>query len=69
MSNKYNLVVLDGFTLNPGDLSWDSIRAFGSCDIYDRTATEETIDRSKDVAIALTNKVIFNESTLNQLPN
>ena len=31
------IVVLDGFTLNPGDLSWDALKALGSCQIYDRT--------------------------------
>lgn len=68
MSDKYNLVVLDGFTLNPGDLSWQSIEAFGKCDIFDRTTPQEIIPRCKNADIALTNKVIFDKNIIGQLP-
>ena len=43
------LVVLDGYTLNPGDLNWDVLAQFGPYTVYDRTATDQTIARAKDV--------------------
>jgi glycerate dehydrogenase len=50
------IVVLDGYTLNPGDLSWDELKALGSCEIYDRTAPEELMKRADGAEILLTNK-------------
>ena len=38
-----NIVVLDGYTLNPGDLGWDALRELGACEIYDRTAPDEIV--------------------------
>ena len=69
MSKSYKLVVLDGFTMNPGDLSWQKIQSFGTCKIYNRTAAQETVERSKGADIVLTNKVVFNRTVLSQLPN
>lgn len=63
------IVVLDGFAGNPGDLSWEEIKSLGECTIYDRTAPEEKLERVKDAEIILTNKVPFNASDFNQLPN
>ena len=51
------IVVLDGYTLNPGDLSWDDLRAFGDCEIYERSAPSEVIRRLQNADAALTNKV------------
>jgi len=63
-----NIVVTDGYTLNPGDLSWEPIESLGRLTVYDRTAAHEIIDRCRDANIVLTNKVPFNENTLSQLP-
>ena len=63
------IVVTDGYTLNPGDLSWKQIEALGELTVYERTKPNEIIERCKDAAIVLTNKVPFSEATLAQLPN
>ena len=52
-------VVLDGYTLNPGDLSWDTLRELGDCTIHDRTPKEETLARSAGADVLLTNKTIL----------
>lgn len=62
------IVVTDGYTLNPGDLSWEQAESFGELKVYDRTKPEEIIDRCRDANIILTNKVPFNEATLAELP-
>ena len=41
------IVVLDGGTLNPGDLTWDGLKALGDCDVYDRTPDELVIERAQ----------------------
>jgi len=61
------IVVLDGYTLNPGDLSWKDLEALGECTIYDRTLSEEVLARSKDAGIILTNKTVLNGDTIRQL--
>ena len=50
------ICVLDGFTTNPGDLSWDWLKALGKCEIYDRTPTELVAERVKGCEIVITNK-------------
>lgn len=62
------IVILDGYTVNPGDLSWEGIESLGSCKIYERTTPEETIDRAKDADAVFTNKVVFNKALIEQLP-
>lgn len=62
------IVVLDGYALNPGDLSWDALSAFGELQVYDRTAPEDVVERMAGAEVAVTNKVVFDASTLNQLP-
>jgi len=61
-------VVLDGYTLNPGDLSWENIASLGQIKLYDRTPVEQIVERCKEADIVLTNKVPFTEATLAQLP-
>jgi len=63
------IVVLDGFTLNPGDLSWDKLQTLGRCTIYDRTPPEEVLDRTRDAEIVLTNKVELSRETIFALPD
>ena len=50
------IVVLDGYTLNPGDLSWDALKRFGTVSVYDRTPPEFTAQRLAGADIAFTNK-------------
>lgn len=62
------IVALDGFTLNPGDLTWDGLKQLGDVTIYDRTSSELTVDRASGAEIVLTNKTIIDERVLEQLP-
>jgi len=62
------IVVLDGYTLNPGDLSWDGLRALGDLTVYDRTPVEETVARAQDADIILLNKAPLTAEMLAQLP-
>ena len=62
------IVVLDGFTLNPGDLDWAGLRALGDCEIHDRTAPDEIVPRAADAETILTNKTVLNRATLAALP-
>ncbi len=62
------IVVLDGYTANPGDLSWDELSALGECTIYDRTAPEQLLERAADAEILLTNKVVITAEHLASLP-
>jgi len=62
------LVVLDGYTLNPGDLSWDKLRGVAEVEIFDRTPPEEVIARAKDAPLVLTNKVKLPAATIEALP-
>ena len=63
------IVVLDGYTLNPGDLNWELIKKFGDTVIYDRTAPGLTIERAKEADIVLVNKHVLTAADLEQLPN
>ena len=64
------IVILDGYALNPGDLSWDALKKFGTVSYYDRTPTEaEAIQRIGDAEIVLTNKVPITDSLLTACPS
>jgi glycerate dehydrogenase len=62
------IVVLDGFTLNNGDLSWSELSRLGDLQIYDRTSEAEVVERCRDAAIVVTNKVPISKTTMQQLP-
>lgn len=62
-----HIVVLDGQTLNPGDLSWEPLEAFGSVTIYERTLQEQVGERCKGADVILTNKAIINADTIGTL--
>lgn len=62
------IVVLDGHTLNPGDLSWDELRALGECEIHPRTPPELVAARAAGAEVVLTNKVALDAATLAALP-
>lgn len=64
-----NIVVLDGYTLNPGDISWDGLKSLGSLQVYDRTPEYKIVERSKHAAILFTNKTPLRESVLQALPD
>ncbi|NLB91799.1 MAG: D-2-hydroxyacid dehydrogenase [Bacteroidales bacterium] len=63
------IVILDGYTLNPGDLSWDEIRKLGECTVYDRTPPEKILERASKVAAIFTNKVVIGRDIIKQLPD
>ena len=62
------IVVLDGYTLNPGDLGWDDLSALGFSEVYDRTKPEDILARAGDAEIVLTNKTVLHRAVLEQLP-
>lgn len=63
------IVVLDGFTLNPGDLSWEAFHTLGECQIYDRTPAELRIERIGDADAVFTNKVVIDKSIFESCPS
>ena len=63
------IVVLDGYAVNPGDLSWDIIRKFGELEIYDYTAPEDTVSRLQGAQIALTNKTVIDAAVMDACPD
>jgi glycerate dehydrogenase len=68
MMIKKNIVVLDGYTLNPGDLDWSELRSLGNCTIHNRTLPDEIIHRANEAEIVLTNKTVLSKEILEQLP-
>lgn len=62
------IVVLDGYVLNPGDLSWNEINKLGDCTIYERTPVAQTFERSKGADVLITNKVVLNKEIIEKLP-
>ena len=58
------IVVLDGYALNPGDLSWDFLKQFGEYRVYDRTPEDQIISRIGDAQILLINKTPITAATL-----
>ena len=65
---KMNIVILDGYTANPGDLSWDELKTMGEVTVYDRTCPSETVARAAEADIVLTNKVVIGKEEMAQLP-
>ncbi len=63
------IVVLDGGTLNPGDNPWTPVEEVGDVTVWAATTADQTVSRSVDAAILLTNKVVLTRQTLDQLPN
>jgi glycerate dehydrogenase len=62
------IVVLDGYTLNPGDLSWDGLKQLGDVTVYDRTPQDKVVERSKDAEVIFTNKTPLGGDIIKQLP-
>ena len=63
------IVLLDGYASNPGDLTWDPLKEMGEVTVYDRTQPSEVVERAHDAEIIVTNKVTLTRQTLEQLPN
>jgi glycerate dehydrogenase len=62
------IVVLDGYGLNPGDLSWEGMQALGEFTVYDRTAPEELLERSAGAEVLITNKTVITAQDMAALP-
>lgn len=62
-------VILDSYTVNPGDLSWRQLEELTELDVYERTSPDEVVERCKGHDIVLTNKVVLDAEILNQLPH
>ena len=63
------IVVLDGYTLNPGDLNWDGLKKLGDVMVYDRSPPDTVVERAAGAEIVFTNKTPLGEPVLQQLPN
>lgn len=63
------IVVLDGYTLNPGDISWDEFKKLGEVEIYDRTPKDKILERIGNSEIAITNKTPLGRDVFVKLPN
>ncbi|CAG0906850.1 unnamed protein product, partial [Cyprideis torosa] len=61
------IVLLDGYTINPGDLNWAAFEELGNLQVYDRTPAEQVVQRSKEAQIVLTNKTVLSGEILQQL--
>ena len=62
------IVLLDGYASNPGDLTWQPLRELGELTVYDRTAPDQVVERARDAEIIVTNKVTLDRTLLVQLP-
>ena len=63
------IVILDGYTTNPGDLSWDWLSAYGDVTVYDRTPQEKIAERTRDAEIVITNKTPLGRPEIDQMQN
>jgi glycerate dehydrogenase len=68
-ARRPRIVVLDGYTLNPGDLDWRGLEALGEVTVHDRTPLAATIERASGAPIVLTNKSVVNAASLENLPD
>lgn len=65
---KMNIIVVDGATLNPGDLTWEGLGAYGSYEVHPRGTPAETLARCRDAEAVITNKVVFDRAVIAALP-
>ncbi|MHC4871739.1 MAG: D-2-hydroxyacid dehydrogenase [Planctomycetota bacterium] len=61
------IVVLDGYTLNPGDLNWDALEKIADCEIHDKTEPEDVVARAAGAEVVLTNKTVLSKEIIDQL--
>lgn len=57
------IAVLDGYTLNPGDLSWEGLQQLGEVTVYDRTPADKVVERAAGAEVVFTNKTPIGEGT------
>jgi len=62
-----NIVILDGFVANPGDLSWQAIEKIGNLTVYDRTSNDLVYERAKNAAILIVNKRVIDRALMTRL--
>ena len=62
------IVVLDGYTLNPGDLSWEGFKKLGELTVYERTPPDKIIERIGDASVVMTNKTTISKETMDACP-
>jgi len=63
------IVVLDGYTLNPGDLSWEGLEALGETEIHDYSAPDEIVPRAQGAELIMPNKAVISKEVIDQLPD
>jgi len=68
MTDRPRIVVLDGQSLNPGDLSWDELAVLGELEVYDRTPSSEVVSRAVNADILVVNKVGLTAALISSLP-
>ncbi|MEX2606185.1 MAG: D-2-hydroxyacid dehydrogenase [Kiritimatiellia bacterium] len=64
-----SICILDAFTTNPGDLSWEALASLGNLTVYDRTSPSERLERAEGHHILITNKVVLDKGLLCQVPD
>ncbi len=69
MEKKLKAVILDGYTENPGDISWENIEKLVDLTVYPRTPEDKVLERAKDAEILIVNKVAITRELLENLPN
>jgi glycerate dehydrogenase len=67
--NKMRIVILDGYTENPGDLSWSKLEELGELTVYDRTSEEKVVEHIGDAEAVYTNKTPITRQAMEQCPN
>ena len=63
------IVVLDGYCLNPGDLSWEDMSTLGDLQVYDRTSPSELLERAEGAEVLITNKTLISDKDMDALPD
>jgi glycerate dehydrogenase len=66
--NKTNIVVTDGYTLNPGDNPWDAVATLGNLTVYERLTVNEVVERCREAQILVVNKTRIRETALAEMP-
>jgi glycerate dehydrogenase len=66
---RMRIVILDGYTLNPGDLSWDELKAFGDLSVHDSTPHDKIVERAQGAQVLITNKTPLRADSLAALPD
>ncbi len=63
-----NIVILDGYSANPNDFSWQPLKAYGTLTVYDRTSPDKVIERAKEAEVLIINKINMTDEVISQLP-